>query len=565
MRKENKILYWFIGTFLLPPLSWLISAWYFNVWNTEEMFTILFRFNIPVYVMICASIIFFFVKGKIKNISDYYETPDAESLLKAQKSAWFLPRFFMIILPIYTTLGDFPVLLPLDFIDSTEFMLGISIGAPIVFLFAIPFFIIMNKHLEEFTKDIPFSDKHKPLTMSDKMNILFLLSIIGIAIFYVSGVLGITHNNPPENLAPIFLEKLTVASVVILALTFLNLSLFKKEILFSINQIKQNMYEIAQGKSDLTKRLEIKSRDEIGEMSYWFNRFIENIESIIVKVNKTASSLTNTGDELNSLSDKISQRANEQAATTEEISSSMEQILSTINSNTVKAETTGKSSTISANGMKESNEIFQQTIKSVSEISEKIAIITDIAKRTDILSINAAIEGARTGEVGKGFAVVAQEIKNLANKTKIASDEINALSQTGQEISKKAEETLAQTLPEIIKSAELVNSIVSASHEQQDEVEAINTSIQQLSTITNENSASSEEMAASAEELSSQAAELKKLISVFKVEAKEKVSSAVEPEKQIENPKVQDKKSLTGCEIDLTDKDINDDSDYESF
>ena len=214
---------------------------------------------------------------------------------------------------------------------------------------------------------------------------------------------------------------------------------------------------------------------------------------------------------------------------------------------------------------KESNEIFQQTIKSVSEISEKIAIITDIAKRTDILSINAAIEGARTGEVGKGFAVVAQEIKNLANKTKIASDEINSLSQTGQEISKKAEETLAQTIPEIIKSAELVNSIVSASHEQQDEVEAINTSIQQLSTITNENSASSEEMAASAEELSSQAAELKKLISVFKVDAKGEESSVNEQESRIVNPKADENRSLTGCEIDLTDKDINDESGYESF
>lgn len=564
MKIESKILYWFIGTFLLPPLSWLISAWYFNIWNTQEMWAILFRFNIPVYVMVCASIIFFIVKRRIKDISDYYAEPSSELLLKAQKSASFLPRFFMIILPIYTTLGDFPVLLPLDFIDKTEFMLGISIGAPIVFLFAIPFFVIMNKHLEEFTKDIPLSEKYKPLSMSDKMNILFLLSIIGISIFYISGVLGITHNTPSDNLASVFTEKLTVASVVILGITFLNLTLFKKEILFSINQIKQNMYDIAKGESDLTKRLEVKSRDEIGEMSYWFNKFVDNIEAIIVKVNRTAASLSGTGDELNSLSDKISQRANEQAATTEEISSSMEQILSTINSNTAKAETTGKSSTISAAGMKESNEIFQQTIKSVVEISDKIAIITDIAKRTDILSINAAIEGARTGEVGKGFAVVAQEIKNLANKTKIASDEINALSQNGQEISKLAEDKLAQTMPEIIKSAELVNSIVSASHEQQDEVEAINTSIQQLSTITNENSASSEEMAASAEELSSQAAELKKLISVFKVGTKDS-SSVAQPEKRNIKLKVDSGKSLTGCEIDLTENDVNDDSDYETF
>ena len=188
-----------------------------------------------------------------------------------------------------------------------------------------------------------------------------------------------------------------------------------------------------------------------------------------------------------------------------------------INLNSQNAEITGQSSEKSANEMKLSNEFFVKAINSVITISKKILIITEIANKIDILSINAAIEAAHAGEVGKGFSVVANEIRRLADKTKIASNEINKLSQDGQNISKIAGEKLKNVIPEIIKSAELVNKIVSAGKEQQIGAESVNISVQQLTEITNENSASAEEMSASAEELSAQAQQLKELISVFKI------------------------------------------------
>lgn len=199
----------------------------------------------------------------------------------------------------------------------------------------------------------------------------------------------------------------------------------------------------------------------------------------------------------------------------------MDQILATISANTENARNTEKFYGTVVNSMKQSDEIFIQTIKSVSEISKKISIITDIAFQTNILSLNASIQAAKAGSKGKGFAVVAQEIRNLSEKSKLASDEIIELSQNGQNISKQAGEQLTKLIPEIMKSAELVNSIVSASREQQSGVEMINISIQQLTGITNQNSASAEEMSASAKKLSAQAEQLKELIAVFKIDSLE--------------------------------------------
>ncbi len=297
--------------------------------------------------------------------------------------------------------------------------------------------------------------------------------------------------------------------------------LFIKKDINVLQILSENLNKISN--SDLCVNFDnkhIKRKDEFGEITNYMQKVTRSLNKIVENINNASVAVSGASSELSIVSDQISERANQQASTTEEIASSMEQMLAMISTNMENAINTENIAEKSATEMKESNKIFMQTIKSVTDISRKTSIISDIAFQTNILSLNAAIEAAKAGKYGKGFAVVAKEVGILAEKSKIASEQIEDLSKSGKDISEIATDKLKKIIPEIIKSSQLVKGIVSANKEQQSGIELINNSIQELTEITNENSASAEEMSASAEELSAQAEQLKELIAVFKISNK---------------------------------------------
>lgn len=309
-------------------------------------------------------------------------------------------------------------------------------------------------------------------------------------------------------------------------------------------------------KGDFSGRLELQSKDEIGQLSQALNSMTEGLQNVatvaeqisqgnlmvdaklasdkdqlgtalqkmtavlkkvIQQVSTSAEHVASGSRGLSSSSVSMSQGASEQAAAAEEATAAVEQMSANIRQNADNSQQTEKSASTSAESAHTGGKAVNDTLDAMKKIAEKITIIEEISRQTNLLALNAAIEAARAGEQGKGFAVVAGEVRKLSERSQIAAGEINELSRSSVSIAEKASGALSAMVPEIQQTAELVQEIAASSREQNIGAEQINRSIGQLDLVIQNNTAAAEELSATAEELSGQAKQLHELISFFKI------------------------------------------------
>ncbi len=282
-----------------------------------------------------------------------------------------------------------------------------------------------------------------------------------------------------------------------------------------VSMLIENFNRINDG--DLTLELKAERSDEVGRLIEVINKTIAILRDVVSDVKSAANNVSTGSQELSASSEQISQGATEQAAAAEEASSSMEQMASNIKQNADNAIQTEKIALKAANDAGEGGRSVAETVTAMKDIAGKISIIEEIARQTNLLALNAAIEAARAGEHGKGFAVVASEVRKLAERSQTAAGEISNLSSTSVQVAQKAGEMLTKLVPDIQKTAELVQEITAASSEQNTGGEQINKAIQQLDQVIQQNAGASEELASTAEELASQAELLQTTIDFFNV------------------------------------------------
>lgn len=282
-----------------------------------------------------------------------------------------------------------------------------------------------------------------------------------------------------------------------------------------INGLKGLVSQMSQG--NMNHSFKYNSRDEVGEMAILMHELNSRLREIIGTIKDGANDIQGASEEISAGAQQMSQTASETAASIEEISSSVEQMYSNIQQNAENAKETEKIAIHSAEVTSNGNKSVQIALNSMNEIAEKITIINDIAFQTNILALNAAVEAARAGEHGKGFAVVASEVRKLAEHSKHAADEIDTLSNSGVSISKEAGLSLDEVVPQIKRTAALVQEITAASVEQSTGTGQIGESVQQLNEVAQQNASASEELASTAEELNSQADQLREKIAFFKL------------------------------------------------
>ncbi len=263
--------------------------------------------------------------------------------------------------------------------------------------------------------------------------------------------------------------------------------------------------------------IEVKNQDETGQLLTAMRNMVERLKQVVSDVKNASDNVASGSQQLSSGAEQMSQGTTEQAASAEEASSSVEEMNATIRQNADNASQTEKIALKSSSDAQESGKAVSETVGAMKEIAAKISIIEEIARQTNLLALNAAIEAARAGEHGKGFAVVASEVRKLAERSQTAAGEISHLSASSVEVAEKAGQMLAKLVPDIQKTAELVQEISAASKEQTSGADQINSAIQQLNQVIQQNAGAAEEMSSTAEELSSQAEQLQGTISFFKV------------------------------------------------
>lgn len=303
-------------------------------------------------------------------------------------------------------------------------------------------------------------------------------------------------------------------TAIVLALAF---ALFlTRSITVPLQQAVRISNKLAEG--DLTVSVESTSKDETGQLLDAMHNMVEQLKGVVADVRTASDNVASGSQELSSGSEQMSQGASEQAAAAEEASSSMEQMSSNIRQNADNAAQTEKIALKSSVDASEGGKAVQHTVSAMKEIAGKINIIEEIARQTNLLALNAAIEAARAGEHGKGFAVVASEVRKLAERSQAAAAEISKLSTTSVEVAENAGQMLSRMVPDIQKTAELVQEISASCREQDSGAEQINKAIQQLDQVIQQNASAAEEMASTAEQLNSQAEQLQSAIAFFKVD-----------------------------------------------
>ncbi|ATQ68137.1 MULTISPECIES: HAMP domain-containing methyl-accepting chemotaxis protein [Methylosinus] len=268
---------------------------------------------------------------------------------------------------------------------------------------------------------------------------------------------------------------------------------------------------------DLSRNITADSDDEIGDLVAALKKMVVNLREVVAKTADAASNVTAGAQELAASAEQLSQGATEQAASAEEASASMEQMASNIKQNADNANQTETIAHQSARNAEASGEAVARAVTAMQTIADKIGIVQEIARQTDLLALNAAVEAARAGEHGKGFAVVASEVRKLAERSQTAAAEIGVLSTDTVKAAREAGEMLTKLVPDIRRTASLVEEITSACREQDAGAAQINQAIQQLDKVTQQNASSSEEVSATSEELSSQAEQLQSTIAFFRL------------------------------------------------
>ncbi|MBD3895089.1 HAMP domain-containing protein [Halomonas sp. ML-15] len=299
------------------------------------------------------------------------------------------------------------------------------------------------------------------------------------------------------------LRTLLIAGVLTLAVLLVIVAVAARRALAPIKHTAAAMADIAAGKGDLTRRLEVRSHDEVGELAVQFNAFVERMQSTLREVRGNAQTVLSGASDIADGTHELSSRTEQAAANLQQTSASMEEIHSTVaHTSQASEQANGLAGEAASATQRGTTAMDQMETKmaaisdSAKRISEIIGLIDSIAFQTNILALNASVEAARAGEQGRGFAVVAGEVRTLASRSADAARDIRKLidasvnhTQEGSGIAKDAAERMQEIRHSITQVSDVIAEIAAGAREQTSGIDQINTAVAEMDTMTQQNAA----------------------------------------------------------------------------
>ncbi len=307
-----------------------------------------------------------------------------------------------------------------------------------------------------------------------------------------------------------------VSLVIIITLTVFSIyligRLFKEPLATSIHRVKT----LSEG--DLSIHLESQQgRNELAVLNNAIHQLQQNLQQIMRQIDQNSATLQDAGQEVNTISEILSQGASAQAATVEEVSTATDQMEANIMQNTENARLTAEVALRMQADIQEVQHKSHRANQAHAQINERVSAIGDIANQTNILALNAAVEAARAGEYGRGFAVVAAEVRTLAERSRATAEEIVVLSQNAKTLSESAIQSLEAVVPQVEQTASLVQEISAASQEQRKGVGLINGAVQSLRQVSRQTAGTASNLATTSRGMAEHADNLKESISYFRI------------------------------------------------